>query len=310
MPAYSLDETLAQELESLAADAARGAGELLQGYFGGPMRVDYKDEKKERDPVTQADTAAQEYLRDTILRRFPDHEVLGEEDAERDEAPSSDFLWVLDPLDGTTNFLNGLPVYAVSVGVLHRGAPAAGALFLPWAGESPGRVIHARRGGGAWDGDAPVVLSPQDGPRPNRLTGLPGSFGGAFGVRRPLRGKLGEPRVTGSIAYELGMAATGVFQYVLLGAPKLWDVAAGVLVVAESGGAVLVGPERRGPWRALETLGPSWDGGRPSLKALRGWSRSMIAGHPDVAQFVAGNLRRRRSWRGRVRRLLAALKRR
>ena len=128
-------------------------------------------------------------------------------------------------------------------------------------------------------------------------------------MRRPLRGKLGEPRVTGSIAYELGMAATGVFQYVLLGAPKLWDVAAGVLVVAESGGSVLVGPERGGPWRPLETLGPSWDGGRPSLKALRGWSRAIVAGRPEVAQFVAGNLVRRRSLRGRLRRLLAGLKR-
>ena len=294
----------------MAASAAKGAGKLLQGYFGGPIQVDYKDEKKERDPVTQADKEAQDYLKDTILGRFPDHEVLGEEDAERDEAPSSDFLWVLDPLDGTTNFLNGLPVYAVSVGVLHRGVPAAGALFLPWPGETGGRVLHARRGGGAWDGDAPIVLSPQDGPRPNRLTGLPGSFGGAFRVKRPLRGKLGEPRVTGSIAYELGMAATGVFQYVLLGAPKIWDVAAGVLVVAESGGAVLIRPERRGPWRPLETLGPSWDGGRPSLKILRGWSRSIIAGRPEAARFVADNLGRRRSLRGRVRRLLGALRRR
>ena len=271
--------------------------------------MDYKDEKKERDPVTQADKESQEYLRDRILARFPDHEVLGEEDAEREEAVSSDFLWVLDPLDGTTNFLNGLPVYAVSVGVLHRGQPAAAALFLPWPGEASGRVLHARRGGGTWDGDAPIAPSPQDGPRPNRLTGLPGSFGGAFRVRRPLRGKLGEPRVTGSIAYELGMAATGVFQYVLLGAPKLWDVAAGVLVAAESGGSVLVGPERGGPWRPLETLGPSWDGGRPSLKALRGWSRPIVAGRPEVAQFVAGNLVRRRSFRGRLRRLLAGLKR-
>ena len=299
-----LDEILAKELESLAAEAARGAGELIQGYFGGPIEVDYKDEKKERDPVTQADKEAQEYLRDAILARFPDHEVLGEEDAERDEVPSSDFLWVLDPLDGTTNFLNGLPVYAVSVGVLHRGVPVAGALFLPWPGYSPGRVVHARKGGGAWAEDAPIAVSPQDVPRPNRLTGLPGSFGGAFRVQRPLRGKLGEPRVTGSIAYELGMAAFGVFQYVLLGGPRMWDVAAGVLIVIEAGGSVLVRPGGGGDWRALETLGPTWDSGPPSLKTLREWSRPMIAGTPEVAGFVSANLRRRRSLRARVRRLL------
>ena len=298
-----LDETLAKELESVAAGAARGAGELLRGYFGGPIEVDYKDKKKERDPVTRADKEAQAYLKDAILDRFPDHEVLGEEDPERDEVPSSDFLWVLDPLDGTTNFVNGLPVYGVSVGVLHRGIPVAGALLLPWPGEAAGRVLHARRGGGAWAEDTPIAAPQQDAPRPNRLTGLPGSFGGAFRVQGPLRGKLGEPRVTGSIAYELGLAAFGVFQYVLLGGPRIWDVAAGVLIVMEAGGSVLIRPAGERGWRALETLGPAWDDGPPSLKTLRAWSRPMIAGTPDVAAFVAENLKRRYSLRARVRRL-------
>ena len=299
-----LDEALARELESVAADAAAGAGELLLGYFGRPIEVEYKDEKAERDPVTRADKESQEYLRDAILRRFPDHEVLGEEDSEKDEAPSSEFLWVLDPLDGTTNFLSGLPVYGVCVGVLHRGVPVAGALFLPLPGDGGGRVLRARKGGGAWDGDARVSVRQQDEPQPSRLVGLPGSFGGMFRVERPLRGKLGEPRVTGSIAYELGLAACGVFQYVVLGGPRIWDVAAGVLIVMEAGGSVLV---RRGGgqgWMPLQTLGPSWDDRPPSLKDIRNWSRPMIAGSPKVVSFVVENLRRRYPLRARLRRLL------
>ncbi|HCH10345.1 MAG TPA: inositol monophosphatase, partial [Dehalococcoidia bacterium] len=61
-----------------------------------------------------------------------------------------DFLWVLDPLDGTKNFLHGLPVYACSVGVLYKGAPVAGAVFVPWPVEGGGIVFHAHKGGGAF----------------------------------------------------------------------------------------------------------------------------------------------------------------
>ena len=126
-----INETLARELEETAVLLARGAGEILSAYFGVQILVEYKDEHQ-RDPVTEVDKKAQEYLVKEITERFPDHGILGEEDADDSESPAPDFLWVLDPLDGTTNFLNGLPVYACSVGLLYRGRPLVGALYLPW----------------------------------------------------------------------------------------------------------------------------------------------------------------------------------
>ena len=115
-------ETLARELEETAVLLARGAGEILSGHFGRQISIQYKDQH-DRDPVTAVDKAAQEYLVTEIAARFPDHGILGEEDADDSESPAPDFLWVLDPLDGTTNFINGLPVYACSVGLLYRGGP-------------------------------------------------------------------------------------------------------------------------------------------------------------------------------------------
>ena len=147
-----VDEGLAKEIEARAVEMARGAGKILQSRFSGPLEVEYKDDKKEQDPVTSADKESQAYLSEYIASHFPDHGIVGEEGSQEDESPAPEFLWILDPLDGTTNFLNGLPIYAVSIGVLHRGNPVAGALFIPWPGKKDGVVLHARKGGGAGNG--------------------------------------------------------------------------------------------------------------------------------------------------------------
>ena len=202
-----VDEGLVMEIEARAVEMARGAGRILQGGFGRPLEVEYKDDKKEQDPVTSVDKESQAYLSESIARRFPGHGIVGEEDSREDEAPVPEFLWILDPLDGTTNFLNGLPIYAVSIGVLHRGNPIAGALFIPWSGENDGAVLHARKGGGAWMDEEAISIPGSETIKANRLTGLPASFGAGFRLRKDLRRRVGEVRVTGSIAYELALTA-------------------------------------------------------------------------------------------------------
>ena len=124
-------------IEAAAAEFAAGAGALLAGYFGRALDIEYKD-RAQQDPVTAADKAAQAYLERQIARRFPGHGILGEEDdATRrnaaDSAPAPDFLWVLDPLDGTTNFMNGLP------SMLRPLACCTGAAPWPAPCTSPGR---------------------------------------------------------------------------------------------------------------------------------------------------------------------------
>ena len=300
-----LDDNLILEIEDRAAEMAKRAGEIVQSHFGRQLEVEYKG-KGEKDPVTSADKESQAYLSEGISRFFPSHGILGEEGPEEDGA-APDFLWVLDPLDGTTNFLNGLPIYAVSIGVLHRGRPIAGAIFIPWHGDGNGCVLRARRGGGARMGDVPIEIPSSEGPQNNRLTGLPGSFGARFRVGKDLRRRVGEVRVTGSIAYELAMTACGAFQYAMFGGPKIWDVAAGVLVVTEAGGTVLVWERKRRSWKPMTTLGPSWEVGPPSLKEVRDWTSPVIAGSAQVAPFVAANLRRRFPMSARVARLLRVL---
>ena len=287
-----IDDTLARELEAAAAHLARGAGEILAAYFGRQISIEYKD-KHQQDPVTEADKAAQEYLVREIGRRFPDHGILAEEDDDESDRPSPDFLWVLDPLDGTTNFLNGLPVYACSIGLLHRGRLLAGALYLPWPGPKGGYVLHCRRGGGCFAEGEPVSVYQSDEPVNNRLVGLPGGLAHNTRFGRGLQGKLGEIRTTGSIAYELAMTACGVMQYAIFGAPRMWDMAGGALAVVEAGGTVMTRFPRERRWHPLDSLVPTWETRPPTFKELRRWAAPLVAGNQQVAPLVAQNMRRR-----------------
>ena len=295
------DKKLLVEMEARAAEMARDAGKILKGHFGGHLDVEYKGKGK-RDPVTSADKESQSYLCETISRLFPGHGIVAEEGPEEGDAALPDLTWVLDPLDGTTNYLNGLPIYAVSIAVLHRGEPIAGALYVPWPGQNGGIVLQAHRGGGARLDGQPLSIPQAEGLETSRLVGLPGSFGARFRLGKGMRGRVGEPRVTGSIAYEMALTACGVMQYAVFGGPRVWDVAAGALVVVEAGGTVLIRRRRR--WEPLGVLGPSWEAGSPSYKDMRGWAASLIAGDAQAATLVAASLRARAGLIASVGRLL------
>ena len=285
----------------------------MAAHFGRKISIEYKD-KEERDPVTEVDKACQDYLVGEINRRFPDHSILGEEQSEEEakkakedsgatDPPCGDFLWVLDPLDGTTNFLNGLPVYAVSVGVLHKGRPLAGALFIPWPKPGGGFVLHCRQGGGCFAGEDPVEVYKSDEPVNNRLAGLPGHFSYFTKYGKGLRGKSGEPRTTGSIAYELAMTACGVMQYAVFGAPRMWDMAAGALAVMEAGGTVMTRSPKEKGWHVMESFVPTWQEKPPTLKELRRWVAPLVVGNNKVAPLLAANLRSRFHPMAKVRRI-------
>ena len=305
------DEDLARDIELHAVDIARGAGRILAGHFGRQITVEFKDEH-ERDPVTAADNAVQEYLAAEIAQRFPEHGVLGEEGTEEEknsEAPAKDILWVLDPLDGTTNFMNGLPVFASSIGVLYRGWPMAAAVYVPWPNAEGGFVLHCHKGGGCFADNEPVTVHDSEEPVPSRLIGVPGYFGVGQRFTGKLAGKAGEVRTTGSIAYELAMTARGVLQYAMFGAPRLWDMAGGALAVVEAGGTVMTRYRGEKRWHTMECLVPSWEAKTPTMKELRGWMAPLVVGNQKVAPMIADNVKRRFSLSSQLRKLTRPLRR-
>lgn len=276
-------QTLA-ELEDAAVEWAREAGQLLLGRFRTNLAVEYKSAGK-RDPVTEADRDAERFLHEAIRARYPDHGVLGEEGAE--PARGTAFVWVLDPLDGTTNFINGLPLWCVSVGVLWQGRPVVGAIYTPSGPAAAPAVFHARLGGGARMDGMPIGVADEPEPTKARLSGLPGHYWQDMRFRTRKGPKLGEVRTLGSIALELTLIASGVLQYGVFWGPKIWDIAAGVLLVREAGGEVGLG--RKGMrWRPLTRFEPPEAGG-----SLRAWRGSLIAGSPTVVRLIARDVRAR-----------------
>ena len=233
MSEEALNQQLA-EMESFAVGITRQAGGILLEQFRKPLIVEYKS-KGNTNPVTDADRRSEEFLREAILKEYPEHGVLAEEGSQVD-SKSSDFIWVLDPLDGTVNYLNGLPVFGVSVGVLHRGEPVLGCIFTPSPTRSDGSVYHARRGNGAFrDGEA-IQVYESDSPQRGKITVFPWSFAALYNQKKGLKGRIGELRSPGSVAYELAMTASGVIQYAIFTSPWVWDVAAGITLVTEAGG--------------------------------------------------------------------------
>ena len=302
MPTPLPSDDIASEIAAAATTFARGAGRLLSTHFGSALSVEYKD-RAQQDPVTSADRQTQAYLVAQISRQFPTHGILGEEDAvgagsaaaADANTPAPDFLWVLDPLDGTTNFMNGLPVYASSIGVLYRGRPLAGAVYIPWPNPAGGIVIHSRAGAGAFRDGNPISVYQTDRPRPDRLIGLPGSFGASTKLGKGLRGQpLGQLRVTGSIAYELALTAMGMLQFAVIGAPRLWDLLGGALAVHEAGGTVMTRLPGRNQWHPLDSIAPQWDEKPPTMAELRQWVAPLVAANPTLAPLIANNLHPRR----------------
>ena len=281
-----IDPDLLSSIEEHAVSLAASAGELLLDYFQRDMKVEYKSQGS-RSPVSDADKGAERLIVEGIRGRFPDHGVLSEETPPAEDLDRA-FVWVIDPLDGTTNFVNGLPVFASSIGVLHQGRPIAGAIYVPSPTASAGRVFHARCGGGAFAGDDPVRVYDKPKPLPNGLITIPASFRRRYTMGKELR-RLGEPRNIGSTAYEMTLVASGVMHYAAFAAPHAWDVAAGVAIVREAGGEVLARTSNR--WLPLESFPGHAETGRSVEGGLAKWRDSLLAGNPAIVALLSENLK-------------------
>lgn len=282
---------------------------MLLEHFQGPLEVEYKSKERQRDPVSEADRRAEAFIKEEVARRFPSHGIVGEEGAgEGDEA--AEFTWAVDPLDGTTNFVNGLPVFASSIALLERGVPAVAAVFVPWPIPEQGRVLHARRGGGSWEGEARLQVRDGEQPIPNGLIGVPRRFERMFHLGGELRRHPGELRVGGSTVYELAMVSCGVLQYSVHGSPYIWDVAAGVLLVQEAGGAVLTRSRGKRGWHPFEAFALAGNSATPGQKELRRWQAPILVASPQRVRLLGNGLRPRRyRLRRWIRRLRARFRR-
>ena len=193
--------------------------------------------KSDGTPVTPHDRSTDERLTSRLLEAFPDHGAISEEAGHT--APGTDWTWVLDPIDGTSNFIAGLPYWCVSVALCLEGAPVLGVVEAP----ALARRYAAVAGRGATvtgaDGETRLAVSVPVDLRDTTMAHVPGLYSG--GAARDLHadGVALNARVMGASALDLAMVAAGTAPVSVALGPHVWDVAAGALLVIEAGGAVL-----------------------------------------------------------------------
>jgi myo-inositol-1(or 4)-monophosphatase len=223
---------------SLAIDAAREAGAFLAANLGKVRTVTDKDTRG-KNLVTEIDRGSEEMILSRIRKSFPGDEVLAEEGGKGAGAAGSGYTWIVDPLDGTTNYTHGFPVFCVSIGIEHEGKVVAGVIYDPNLDE----LFTAGHGSGAQLNGVPMRVSSIDTlGRSLLVTGFPynlhenpdkcierfiGALMKAQAVRR-----------MGSAAIDLAYVACGRYEGFWEVGLHPWDVAAGALLVAEAGGMV------------------------------------------------------------------------
>ena len=222
---------------NFAIQTAREAGSLLAERFGRSLRI---SNKSELDLVTESDLASERLIIDRIKTHHPRHAILAEESGidAPDKDAQSEWRWIIDPLDGTTNYAHGYPCFCVSMGLEHRGRMELGVIYDPIRDE----MFSAERGQGASLNGKRIQVSPTPNLASALLcTGFPydvrerSEFARHFsnfimnaqGVRRD-----------GAAALDLAYVAAGRFDGFWEEGLKPWDVAAGVLMIEEAGGVV------------------------------------------------------------------------
>jgi len=225
---------MADEWLDVAREAARAGGRVLRRLFGTHLDV---IKKGRIDLVTQADLESEAAIRDRLQGAFPEHGFLLEEGG--GIRPDAEWLWVVDPLDGTTNFAHGYPVCCVSVGLLHQGVPELGVVYDPLREE----LFWARRGGGAWLDGRPLAVSGRASLSEALLvTGFPYDIqthpGDVVEVLGRFLLRAQAVRRDGSAALDLCYVAAGRCDGFWERRLKPWDTAAGAIIMTEAGGRV------------------------------------------------------------------------
>lgn len=218
----------------VAVEAAREAGRIQKRYFGSSHKVEYKGEI---NPVTEVDRLCERAISETLLHAFPDHDLLTEESPFKKKG--SPYRWIVDPMDGTTNYLHGYPCFCVSIALEIEKEVILGVIYNPILDE----LFISEKGKGAYfNGKKIFVSQEKDLSRSFLSTGFPYDVHEhadfylkyfrefiirSFAIRRP-----------GSAALDLSYLAAGRFDGFWELKLQPWDVAAGVLMVIEAGGRV------------------------------------------------------------------------
>jgi myo-inositol-1(or 4)-monophosphatase len=223
---------------NVAVKAARTAGSIINRAALDIESVRIS-QKKANDFVTEVDHAAERIIIDTLLSAYPGHGIWAEESGRTMGAKDSDYVWIIDPLDGTTNFIHGLPVYCVSIALAVRGKVEQAVVYDPTRND----LFTATKGRGAYLNERRIRVSKRNQLKESLIsTGFPFRPGDDFNRYLAMMGEVMQRtaglRRPGAAALDLAYVAAGYTEGFFETGLQPWDVAAGSLLVSEAGGLV------------------------------------------------------------------------
>ena len=216
---------------NIAKEAAIEAGGIILNYY----KADYEiQEKGYHNPVTTADREADSRLKEILLGERPYYGWLSEETVDSPDRLGKERVWVVDPLDGTKEFIEGVPNFVVSVALVESGTSIVGVLFNPVTNET----FTAAQGEGAKLNGEAIQCVTKDNVKDMVI--LNSRSETRRGLWEPYVGTFGELRAIGSVAYKLGLTAAGQADIFASLRPKSeWDICAGTCIIQEAGGKVI-----------------------------------------------------------------------
>jgi histidinol phosphatase-like enzyme (inositol monophosphatase family) len=232
-----LSETTIAELDTFLLELNRVSADVILPLFRAPNVVEDKGGVRGFDPVTAADRGAEDAIRRLIASRYPEHGVIGEERGE--DRPGADFVWVIDPIDGTRAFVAGLPLWTTLIALRFEGRPVLGSIGQPYVGEvymgKPGgsRVVTSR-------GTSRLAVRPCSSLSTAIIatTDPDVYFGDAERAAWANLRRTARIARTGCDAYAYAMVASGTMDLVVEASLKAWDVEAAIPVLEGAGGSV------------------------------------------------------------------------
>jgi len=229
------------EYENFCINISKIAGNYVLENFEGQFEIYSKD--KRNNLVTEIDLNTQKIIVEDINKTYPNHAIVGEEDKLK-SLKDSEYIWVIDPIDGTTNFVNGIPNFAISIALLKDLEPIAGAIWIPWPNNEKSLIFSASKNNGSnANGKKLNLVKKLNQSLDEGSASSYSSFSSINGNKdrniKPWSKVIkGEKRVIGSVAYEMALLAKGVIKFGLFGPASIWDFGAGLLIIKEAGGTI------------------------------------------------------------------------
>lgn len=221
-----------EELKKFITKLALGAGKILKKRFKNLEYIKFKDEFG--DPVTDADYAAEDYVISRIIKKFPDHNILSEEGG-IGNSKRNDYMWIIDPLDGTANFSLSMPVFCVSIALTYKGEIILGAIYDPIHDE----MFFGQKNKGAFLNGVKIKVSSVIEQKRSRAMMVWGDPGETISVQKKLiKNDFKKWRFNGSAAISFAYFTAGRMDIYLAFTYKIWDIAAGVIIAREAGAKI------------------------------------------------------------------------